>query len=68
MEFALSFYIHKALGKTTRDDVDNILKGKEKLTKNDLTDFPYPEDQLADCIFIHNALANSKMPTLIKEL
>lgn len=68
MEFALSFYIHKALGKTTRDNVDNILKGKNKLTKNDLTDFPCPEDQLTDCIFIHNILAKSKMSALIKEL
>lgn len=68
MEFALSFYIYKALGKTNRDNIENILTGKEKVKKEDLVDLPNYSQTITDSIFIRNALNSSKMPKLIKEL
>jgi len=44
--FALSFYIHKALRKTSRDDVDEILCGKRDIDNSELEHFPDYRDIL----------------------
>ncbi len=38
--FALSFYIHKALRKTTRDNVDEIILGRETVDRVTIADLP----------------------------
>ncbi len=59
MVFALSFYIHRALGMTDREDVDDILCGNRNLEEADLNDFP-DNDQIME-LSIH---VSAIVPTL----
>jgi hypothetical protein len=38
--FAFSFFVHRELEKTKRDDVEDILTGVRKLERSDICDFP----------------------------
>lgn len=40
--FAFCFFIHRALGHTVRNDVDDILSGIGELSESDVEDFPDP--------------------------
>lgn len=42
--FAFSVFVHRALGKTDRTDVERILTGEEELTDDDLDAFPDPKE------------------------
>jgi hypothetical protein len=68
MVFALSFYIHKALGQTNRDDVDDILYGKRKLEKTDMRDFPMFTQELEISIYFGNVLAEWQINKSLKHL
>ncbi|MBI4822942.1 MAG: hypothetical protein HY805_01765 [Nitrospirae bacterium] len=60
MVFALSFYIHKALGQTDRDDVEDILCGKRNLEESDMRDFPIFTQTLEIVIYFGNVCANNR--------
>ncbi len=68
MVFALSFYIHKALGQTNRDDVDDILCGKRKLEESDMRDFPMVTQELEISIYFGNVLAEWQINKSLKQL
>ncbi len=57
--FALSFYIHKALRKTKRNNVDEILCGEKDIVMSELDDFPDFEETSKTCIYAMNALIES---------
>jgi hypothetical protein len=46
MVFALGYFVHLALQRTPRKDVDDILCGRRKLTKAENDDFPKFDDLL----------------------
>jgi len=50
MVFAFSFFVHRALGHTERDDVDDILAGKRDLSYSDSDDFPGIPDVVKNAI------------------
>lgn len=66
--FALSFFIHKALGKTKRSDVKSIFEGKRDLKKEDLKDFPDSDFVLKLVMFVGNVIKESNFPKLLKRL
>lgn len=68
MVFALSFYIHKALGQTNRDDVDDILCGKKNLEESDMRDFPLFTQQTEVLIYFGNVLAEWQINKSLKQL
>jgi hypothetical protein len=57
--FALSFFIHKALRKTNRDNVDEILWGERDIVISELDDFPDCRDTTLVCIYASNILIES---------
>ncbi len=57
--FALSFYIHRALRKTNRNDVGEILCGKRDIDISDLKDFPSSGDVLKVTVSAMNMLIES---------
>jgi hypothetical protein len=57
--FALSFYIHKALRKTNRDNVDEIICGKRDIVISELNDFPSCINTAKVCIYAMNTLIES---------
>lgn len=60
--FALSFYIHRALRKTDRNNVDRILLGQKNIDISELDDFPDFEDTTKVVIYAMNTLnENTKM-------
>lgn len=68
MVFALSFYIHKALGLTNRDDVDDMLCGKRKFEKSDMSDFPMFTQELEISIYLGNILSKWQINKTLKHL
>lgn len=50
MVFAFSFFVHRALGRTDRDNVDDILIGKRDFSYSDIDDFPDISDVVKDAI------------------
>jgi len=56
--FALSFYIHRELGLTNRDDVDDILCGKRNLADSDMHDFPLIDRILIAATYFGNVLTS----------
>ena len=68
MVFALSFYIHKALGRTNRDDVDDILYGMRNLEESDMHDFPMFTQEMEISIYIGNVLAEWQINKSLKHL
>ena len=54
--FALSFYIHKALRKTDRNNVDEILWGEKDIVISDLDDFPDSIETMKIHIYAMNFL------------
>ena len=57
--FALSFYTHKALRKTDRNDVDDILCGERDINISELNDFPDVADTTKINIYAMNTLIES---------
>ena len=68
MIFALCFYIHRELGKTSRTNVDAILIGEKKMDKNDLSDFPEPSFNIETQAYILSYISFMKLPKLLKRL
>lgn len=68
MIFALSFYIHKALGLTKRDDVDDILCGNRNIKNSEMHDFPMADQTLKVTIYFGNILAPWQLSKSLKLL
>ena len=68
MMFALSFFIYRALKKTDRYDVDDILCGKREITKAENDDFPDFEQSMYDTIKVGNYINALQIPKILKKL
>ncbi len=68
MVFVLGFYIHKALGKTDRNDVDEILVGKGNLSDADIKDFPDPVELVDLSVKVTVAITESQIAENLKHL
>lgn len=66
--FALSFFIHKALGNTNRNNVSSILSGETDLNKNDLKDFPNSDFTLKLSFYLGAMNEKNDFPKLLKKL
>lgn len=66
MIFALAFYIHKALGKTNIDNVDDVLVGEKKIEMEDLVNFPSITDVLALCIYMTDIILKLEVDKCLK--
>jgi hypothetical protein len=68
MIFALSFYVHQALGNTDRTDVEDILIGKNELRKSDMKDFPSVPEVMNTAITVGSLMIELKIPGELKHL
>lgn len=68
MLFALCFFVHRALGKTDRTDVDGILTGKRDLSDSDLSDFPGIQVIFEAANVVGTTLTNLRIPDDLKRL
>lgn len=68
MVFAFSFFVHRALGHTERDDVDDILVGKRDLSGSDLDDFPDMSDIMQEAIRVGSRVSALRIQDEIKHM
>lgn len=68
MVFALGFFIHRELGLTSRNDVDNILSGEKDVEDSDLDDFPNFEKLTKLAVHISSMLIEMKLEQRLKEI
>lgn len=68
MAYAFCFFVHRALGRTKRNDINDILVGEMKLSDSDLRDFPGVEAALPAAVWIAIALKNVEMQKHLKYL
>jgi len=70
MLFALCFFIHRALGKTDRADVDvdDILTGERDVGDSDMNDFPDIQEIFQTAVRIGTLLNNLRIPDDLKRL
>jgi hypothetical protein len=68
MIFAFSFFVHQALGNTDRTDVENILIGKDELSKSDLDDFPDIPEVMTTEVTVSSLLIALRIPDELKHL
>ena len=68
MVFAFSFFVHRVLGDTDRDDVDDILIGKRDLSHSDLKDFPNSPDIMRAAITVGSTVSALRIQDHLKHL
>lgn len=68
MIFALAYFIHLALQRTSRTDVDDILCGRKDLTEADLDDFPDIENTLMLSVRFGTAAKKMRINDTLKKL
>ena len=68
MVFACGYFIHRALGRTDRTDVDEILRGDRDVTEADMDVFPDNEQTLKLAIYIGNCAAELRLADSLKRL
>jgi hypothetical protein len=68
MVHALSYFVHFALQRTSRTDVDEILCGQKDITKDDLKDFPDLEQTTILAIKVSASIAALEIKDLLKKL
>ena len=66
--FAFCFFVHKALQKTFRNDLDDVLLGKKDVDKSNAKDFPDFEETMEALIFITAVLGELEIAKHLKEL
>jgi len=66
--FALSFFVHRALGRTDRVRFDDILAGTEKIKESEFSDFPGVENTLLWSAFAAGIIKAIKLPSAIRSL
>lgn len=68
MVFAFCFFVHRALGHTDRNDVDDILIGKSDLSNSDLEDFPELPVIMQAAITVGSMVSALRIPDDLKHL
>ncbi|MCD4828974.1 MAG: hypothetical protein K8R90_06045 [Candidatus Cloacimonetes bacterium] len=68
MVFACGYFIHRALGRTNRTDVDAILRGEENVTEYNIDAFPDLEQTLKLSIHLSNIAATLRLADCLKRL
>ena len=68
MVFACGYFIHRALGRTDRTDVDGIVKGERDVTEADMDAFPDMEQTLKLAVHIGTCAAELKLADSLKRL
>lgn len=68
MIFAFCFFVHRALGKTNRFNVDEILAGEKKMSESDRKDFPDIESILRGAAWIGSILKSVRIQKDAKDL
>ena len=66
--FAFSFFVHRELEKTKRDDVEDILTGVRKLERSDICDFPALAAMTEDLIIMNSITLNVEFEPLLEKL
>jgi hypothetical protein len=65
---ALAYFVHFALQRTSRTDVDEIICGHKDITKDDLKDFPNFEQTRTLVIHVGTSIAALGIKDLLKKL
>ena len=68
MVFAFRFFVHRVLGHTDRNDVDDILTGKRDLSDSDLEDFPKLSDIMQAAITVGTMVSALRIHDDLKHL
>lgn len=68
MIFVLLFFVHRALGLTKREDINELLFGSNKIEQADLADLPDIETTLKLSIFIGNCITAMKLKETLQNL
>ena len=68
MVFACGYFIHRALGRTDRNDVDEILRGNRDITEDDIDVFPDIEDITKLAIYIGTCAVELRLADSLKKL
>jgi hypothetical protein len=68
MVFACGYFIHRALGRTDRTDVDGILRGEQDVTEADMDAFPDMEQTLKLAIHIGTYATELRLADNLKRL
>lgn len=66
--FALGYFIHRALGKTPEKNVDDILVGKQEITREDVTTFPDFTELIKLQVEIMSSLVTMKVKENLQKL
>ena len=68
MMFAFNFYVHRALGNTNKDNLDDVLVGKSDVDESNVDDFPDLTDAVKSVLAITNMLKDLNFEKEIKPL
>jgi len=68
MVFAFCFFVHRALGYTDREDVNDLLTGKHDLAESDLNDFPEPPEIMDAAITVGSVASELRILDDLKHL
>ena len=66
--FALAYFIHLALGRTTRKDVEDVLRGEKNVTQENNDAFPDADEILKLAIYVNAFLGAAKLEDSIRDL
>jgi hypothetical protein len=59
--FAFSFFVHRALGQTDRNDVNDVLTGKCDFGASDAKDFPTPPEVMQTAIKVGSVVSSLRL-------
>jgi hypothetical protein len=65
---ALAYFVHFAMQRTSRTDVDEIICGHKDITKDDLKDFPNFEQTTTLVIHVGTSIGALGIKDLLKKL
>lgn len=68
MVFAFSFFVHRVLGHTERNDVDDILVGKRDISYSDIDDFPDIPDVIKNAIRVGVWVGELRIQDYLRQL
>lgn len=66
--FAVSYYIHQALRRTSTKDVTEILCGRRKVTMDEIAEFPDPFESMRVAVFVAETLKALRIDESLKKL
>lgn len=68
MVFACDYYIHRALERTDRTDVDGVLRGEQDVTAANSDAFPDPDNTLKLSLYVLNSMSKLRIPEKLRKL